>query len=60
MDGLELFFKALLQKGLAKKGKKGRGGKQSKKRCTVVLFVSTNDSRFVTLFLYGDPKASLL
>ena len=23
MDGLELFFKALLQKGLAKKGKKG-------------------------------------
>ena len=29
MDELGLFFNTLLQKGLAEKGKKGRGGKQS-------------------------------
>ena len=39
------FFKTLPQKGLVEKGKKGRGGKQSKKRCTIVLFVTANDSK---------------
>ena len=45
MDELGLFFKTLSQKGLAEKGKKGRGGKQSKKRCTVALFVAANGSK---------------
>ena len=45
MDELELFFKTLPQKGLVEKGKKGRGGKQSKKRCTVALFVAANGSK---------------
>ena len=27
------------------KGKKGRGGKQNKKRCTIVLFVAANGSK---------------
>ena len=31
MDELGLFFKTMPQKGLVEKGKKGRGGKQSKK-----------------------------
>ena len=35
-DELGLFFETLPQKGLIEKGKKGRSGKQSKKRCTVV------------------------
>ena len=33
------------QKGLAEKGKKGRGGKQSKKRSSVALFVAANSSK---------------
>ena len=45
MDELELFFKTLPQKGLVEKGKKGRGGKQSKKRCTFALFVAANGSK---------------
>ena len=45
MDELGLFFKTLPQKGLVEKGKKGRGGKQSKKRCTVALFVAANGSK---------------
>ena len=45
MDELALFFKTLLQKGLVEKGKKGRGGKQSKKRCIVALFVAANGSK---------------
>ena len=44
MDELGLFFKTLPQKGLAEKWKKGRGGKQSKKQCTVALFVVANGS----------------
>ena len=31
LDNLRLFFKTLPRKGLVEKGKKGRGGKQSKK-----------------------------
>lgn len=34
------------QKGLAEKGKKGRGGKQSKRRCTIALIVADNGSMF--------------
>ena len=45
MDELGLFFKTLPHKGLAKKGNKGRGGKQSKKRYTVALFVAANGSK---------------
>ena len=44
-DELGLFFNTLPQKGLVEKGKKGRGGKQSKKRCTVALFVAANGSK---------------
>ena len=42
MNELELFFMTLPQKGLVEKGKKERGGKQSKKGCTVALFVVPN------------------
>ena len=42
MDELGLFFKGLPQKGLVEKRKKGRGRKQSKKQCTVALFVAAN------------------
>ena len=45
MDELGLFFKTLPLKGLVEKGKKGRGGKQSKKPCTVALFVAANGSK---------------
>lgn len=45
MDELGLFFKTLPEKGLVEKGKKGRGGKQSKKRCTVALFVGADGSK---------------
>ena len=44
MDELGLFCKTMPQKRLVEKGKKGRGGKQSKKRCTVALFVAANGS----------------
>ena len=40
-----LCFKTLPQKGLVEKGKKGKGGKQSKMRCTVALFVAANGSK---------------
>ena len=43
MDELELFFKTLPRKELVEKGKKG--GKQSKKRRTVALFVAANGSK---------------
>ena len=45
MDELKLFFKTLLPKGLVEEGKKGRGGKQSEKRCTIALFVDANGSK---------------
>ena len=44
IDELGLIFKTLPQKGLAEKRKKGRNRKQSKKRCTVALFVAANGS----------------
>ena len=52
MDELGLFFKALPTKGLVEKGKKGRGGKQSKKRCTVALFVAADGSKVCINFRY--------
>ena len=45
MDEPRLFLKTLSQKGLTETGKKERGGKQSKKRCTVALFVAANGSK---------------
>ena len=45
MDELGLFFKTLPQKGLVEKDKKGRGGKQSRRRCTVALFVAADGSK---------------
>ena len=45
MDELGLFFKILPQKRLVEMGKKGRGGKQSKKQCTVALFVAASGSK---------------
>ena len=45
MDKLGLLFKTLPQKGLVEKGKIGGGGKQSKKRCNVALFVAANGSK---------------
>ena len=44
-DKLGLFFETLPQNGLIEKGKKGRGGKQSKKRYTLALFVAANGSK---------------
>ena len=54
MDELGLFFKTLPQRGLVQKGKKGRGGKQCKKRCTVALFVAADGSKvsFFNTFAY--------
>ena len=45
MGKLALFFKTLLQKVLVETRKKGRSGKQCKKRCTVALFVAVNGSK---------------
>ena len=56
MDELGLFFKTLPQEGLAEKGKKGRGGKQSKKRCTVALFVAANGSKVCDLIVVSRSK----
>ena len=56
MDELGLFLKTLPQKGLVEKGKKGRGGKQSKKRCTVALFVATNGSKVCDLIVVWRSK----
>ena len=39
------YFRTLPQKGLVEKEEKGRGGKQSKKQCTVALFVAANGSK---------------
>ena len=43
-------------KGLAEKGKKGRGGKQNKKRCTVALFVTANGSKVYDPIAACRPK----
>ena len=40
LDELGLFFKALPEKGLAGKIKKSKGGKKSKQRMTVLLFLN--------------------
>ena len=39
------FFRALSAKGLAQKGKKGKGGKKSKQRITVAFFVSSDGEK---------------
>lgn len=59
MDELGLFFKTLPNKGLVQKGKKGRGGKQSKKRCTVALFVAADGSKVcdpIVIWRYKNPR----
>ena len=45
IDEMGLLFKTLPQTGLVEKEKKGRGGKESKKQCTVTLFVAANGSK---------------
>ena len=42
MNKTGCFFKALSAKGLAQKGKKTKGGKKSKQRITVALFVKVD------------------
>ena len=57
MDDLELFFKALPQKRLVEKGKKGRGGNRSKKLCAVALFVAANGSKVCDpIFVWRSKK----
>ena len=46
-------------KRLAEKGKKRRGGKQSKKRCTVALLLAANDSKAcgpIVVWRYKKPR----
>ena len=45
MDESGCFFKALLTKGLAQKGKKSKGGKKSKQRITVAFFVNADGEK---------------
>ena len=45
MDGRGCFIKALPSKGMAKKGKKTKGGKKSKQRVTVAFFVSADGGK---------------
>jgi len=45
MDESGCFFKALPSKGLARKGKKTKGGKKSKQRITVAFFVSADGAK---------------
>ena len=52
------FFKTL--KGLVEKGKKGRGEKQSKKWCTVELFVTANGSKVCNPIAVWRSKKSVL
>ena len=40
MDETSCFFKALPEKGLAEKKSQARGGKKSKRRLTIAIFVS--------------------
>ena len=44
LDELGQFFKALPEKGLARKTKKSKGGKKSKQRMTVVFIVASDGS----------------
>ena len=60
MDELGLFVKRLLQKSLVEKEKKGRNRKQTKKRCTIVLFVAANGSQVCDPACMEIQKASLL
>ena len=46
LDELGLFFKALLEKGLAEKMKQNKGGKKSKQHMTV-MFIVASDGSFV-------------
>ena len=45
VDESGCFFKALPAKGLAQKGKKAKGGKKSKQRITVAIFVSADGGK---------------
>ena len=45
MDESGCFFKALLSKGLAQKGRKCKGGMKSNQRMTVAFFVSADGSK---------------
>ena len=45
MDKSGCFFKALPAKGLAQEGKKTKGGKKSKQRITVAVFVSADGGK---------------
>ena len=45
MDEIGCFFKALLSKGLAQKGKKCKRGIKSKQRMTVAFFVSADGGK---------------
>ena len=45
MDESGCFFKVLPAKGLAQKGKKAKGGKESKQKITVAFFVSANGGK---------------
>ena len=56
MDELGLFLKTMPQKGLVEKGKKGIGGKQSKKRCSVAPFVAANGSKVCDLIAVWRSK----
>ena len=45
MDESECFFKALPAKALAQKGKKTKGGKNSKQRITVAFSIGTDGGK---------------
>ena len=45
MDELRLYFESLRNKGLVEKKKSSRGGKQSKKRVTIAVFVAADGSK---------------
>ena len=45
MDELGLFVATFLYKGLVEKNKSSRGGKQSKKRMTIAVFVAADSSK---------------
>ena len=61
MDELGLSFRTLPHKGLVENEEKGRGGKQSKKQCTVALFVAANGSKvFDPIFVWRSQKSRCL
>ena len=57
MDESGLFFKALLDTGLAKKTKKCKDGKKSKERLTVAFFVSSSGFKVCKPVIIGKGKA---